>query len=89
MFVHIQNADFCNWRRASIRTAPSKVNSSDSIEVLLESQGVCTSPSHFSESESYINSDYKETEVPRQQNKSFWFNICVEYCFSVDEELYY
>ncbi|CAG2229674.1 unnamed protein product [Mytilus edulis] len=88
------DCDCCNCkRRASTIPAPSTIYSSDSlfalsnmfsdsIELSWQSQAVPTSPSHFSDSESWITS-----EVPHQHNESFASIFVESKSFSVDEEL--
>ncbi|CAG2229829.1 unnamed protein product [Mytilus edulis] len=91
--TYLGDCDCCNCRRASTIAAPSTIDSSDylfalsnrfsdSIELSWQSQDVPTSPSHFSDSESWITS-----EVPHQHNESFASIFVKSKSFSVDEEL--
>ncbi|CAC5371635.1 unnamed protein product [Mytilus coruscus] len=97
--TYLGDCDCCNCRRrASTIAAPSTIDSSDSlfalsnrfsdsIELSWQSQAVPTSPSHFSDSESWITSDSKDIEVPHQHNESFPSIFVESKSFSVDEEL--
>ncbi|VDI59864.1 Hypothetical predicted protein [Mytilus galloprovincialis] len=97
--THPENIDVCNCRRASTVTAPSTIDSSDSlfalsnrnldsIEILWQSQAVPTLTSHFSDSEIWITSDSKDTEFSsKKQNESFASIIFESKSLSVDEEL--
>ncbi|CAC5365447.1 unnamed protein product [Mytilus coruscus] len=99
--TYLGDCDCCNCRRRANTiyiAAPSSVDSSDSlfalsnrfsysIERSWQSQAVPTSPSHFSDSESWITSDSKDIEVSQQHNESFVSIFVESKSFSVDEEL--
>ncbi|CAC5361558.1 unnamed protein product [Mytilus coruscus] len=99
VFTYPGDCDCCNCRRrAGTIPAPSTIDASDSlfalrnrfsdsIELSWQSQAVPTSPSHFSDSESWMIFDSKKTEVPQQQNESFASIFVESKSFSVDEEL--
>ena len=92
--THPENIDVCNCRRASTVTAPSTIDSSDSlfalsnrnldsIEILWQSQAVPTLTSHFSDNLRFQG----HWIFLKKQNESFASIIFESKSLSVDEEL--